>query len=192
MTEITVQVFNDLEYVKSFFENLGFSFVEKYYMNDFYFSKFNVEELKQMEYLQILNNSFLVREIKDDSCSVQLIYKKKEVDEKGQVLNEEKVRVKLDNLENALKIFNLSKINKWCELKNTTYVYKKGEIELLVQNVDDLGVFIEFEEFDSIKNLSDTEKIEYMTSYLKTFNLKFGEDYSCKKVYMKFLKKFED
>lgn len=187
MTEVTVQVFETLEKVKSVLGSAGFSFIETYYINDYYFSRFDNEELNKMKYIDILDNSFLVREIKDESCKVQLIYKKKEVDDEENVLHEEKVKLNVDSLENALKIFNFSKINNWIKLKNTTYVYKKGEIKLLVQQVEDLGLFIELEEFGSISNLRDKEKVEYMISFLKTFNLQFGEDFSCKKVYMKFL-----
>ena len=39
-----------------------------------------------------------------------------------------------------------------------------------------------------MKNLSEYEKINLMKNNLSNLGLKLGDDFSCKKVYMKFLK----
>jgi len=70
-------------------------------------------------------------------------------------------------------------------LKNNSYVYKKDEICFVVQCIKDLGIFIEYEEDDSMKNMNEKEKFNYMSKIVKQLGLKLGQNYSCKKVYMK-------
>jgi adenylate cyclase class IV len=136
----------------------------------------------------LLKNSFLVRQVISDSEKIYLCYKDKEVDKNGKVLSEEKIKVPLNNLQDTLKIFNKANINCWCSLKQTIYEFQNGSIEFLVQVVDDLGNFIEYEENETMKNLTTEQKMEQMSSQLKSLGLKLGSDFSCKKVYAKYLK----
>ena len=68
------------------------------------------------------------------------------------------------------------------------YIYNKNGMEFAVQIVDGLGVFIEYEEDESVAHLEIGEKISKMVNKLKKLNLNIGDDYSVKKVYEKFLK----
>ena len=187
-TEITVQVFNNLDEVYDILEKQKFKIVEHYILNDYYFSKFNNEQLNSLTYSEIIANSFLVREvITENEKKSQLCYKNKFIDDKGNVLAEEKVRTRVQNMEDTLKIFDLAGINCWCSLNQNMICYKKEGIEILIQIVEGLGVFIEYEEDKSMAGMSEQQKIEFMFNNLKSIGLKLGEDYSCKKVYMKFL-----
>jgi len=185
-TEITVQVFNNLDEIKSILNNLGFSIIEEYSMTDYYFSKYSADELKNFSYQDLIKNSFLVRDIKDANPKILLTYKNKELDKLGNVIGEEKIKCRLGILQNAIDIFNSAGLNNWCVLDQKIIVFKKEDICFAIQDVKDLGIFIEYEEDDSMKNLSPNEKISLMLDTLKQLNLNLGTDYSCKKVYMKF------
>ena len=74
-------------------------------------------------------------------------------------------------------------------LKQKNTYYKNGEKTIILSHVENLGDFIEVEEYPSISNLIDTEKIDILKQYINSFNFKIGSDYSCKKVYMLYLKK---
>lgn len=182
-TEITVQVFNKLEEIQKILKGSGFEMIESYQLNDWYFSKY--EDISFFGYQDLLNNSFLVRQIIDDNPQIQLCYKKKVLDENNNVVSEEKTNTTIKDLEKTLQIFKMANLNNYCVLKNNSYVYKKDEICFVVQCIKDLGIFIEYEEDDSMKNMNEKEKFNYMSKIVKQLGLKLGQNYSCKKVYMK-------
>lgn len=187
-TEITVQVFNSLNEIYDILEKQKFKIVEQYILNDYYFSKFVNQQLNSLTYPQIIANSFLVREvITENEKKSQLCYKNKTLDDKGNVIAEEKVRTKVQNLDETLKIFKLAGINRWCSLNQHIICYKKEGFEIMLQIVEGLGVFIEYEEDKSMVGMTEQQKIEFMFNNLKSIGLKLGKDYSCKKVYMKFM-----
>lgn len=187
-TEITVQVFDDINTIKNKLKNLNFLVIEKYEMTDYYYSKYSMEELKKMPYSCLIKNSLLIRDIKDSNPKIQMVYKDKILDSNNNVISEEKIKVKVDNLENTLKILDLINMTCWCNVNQNMIVYKKDNIEFAIQIIDGLGIFIEYEEDKTMSNLSEYEKINLMKNNLNSLGLNLGTDYSCKKVYMKFLK----
>ena len=63
-TEIAVQVFNSLEEIESILKNQGYEMTQTYSINDWYFSK--LENISNVKYLDLLNNSFIVRQVLTD------------------------------------------------------------------------------------------------------------------------------
>ena len=127
-------------------------------MQDWYFSKNTLEELNNFDYPTLIKNSFIVRNVIDSENKTFLCYKNKVLDDFGNVIKEEKTSVEVSNLENVLKILNSCKLTNWCYLKQDMYIFSKGEICFAVQVVEDLGIFIEYEETKCIQNLSEKEK----------------------------------
>ncbi|MBE7075308.1 MAG: hypothetical protein E7376_04950 [Clostridiales bacterium] len=185
-TEITVQVFNSIDEIKQMLMLKEFEILEEYNLNDFYFSKFSKQELNNFEYKDLLKNSFIVREVLDDNPKTLLIYKNKIVDENNIVISEEKIKIKVEDLNNILNIFEKIGLNCWCTLNQNMIVYKKDNIKFTLQNVQGLGTFIECEEDNTMAMLNEYEKINLMLNNLKSLGFEMGSDYSCKKVYMKF------
>ena len=181
-TEITVQVFNSFEEIKTILENQGFKLIENFQLNDWYFSK--IDNIESLEYIDIINNSFLVRQILTDCEKIELCYKKKEVDEFGNVIAEEKIKSSVNSLQSTIDIFVASGLNNYCVFRNNSFVYKKGEICFAIQVVDDLGIFLEYEEDRSMINMDEKQKFNYMSSIVNSLNLRIGDDYSCKKMLM--------
>ena len=187
-TEITVQVLLDINTAQKLLVKQGFKLIETFELYDYYFSKHSKNELKKLSYAQILNASFLLRKIKGNTTKLKLVYKNKTLDKFNNVVSEEKVESTIGNLNNVLKIFKLSNLNCWCELHQINYVYIKNNVSFLLQDAKDLGVFIEYEEDETMLNLTEEQKIDFMIKQLKQLNLPLGSDYSCKKVHLKFLK----
>ncbi len=188
-TEITVQVFQTKEELDKILKTQGFSVTREFDLIDYYFSKYSEKELRAFEYKDLIANSFLLRRIANDKTTDFLSYKKKQVDENGVVIAEEKLKCKIDNLEDAIKIFDNAGIGCWCNLVQHLIVYQRGKNEFAVQIIDGLGIFIEYEEDETMHQLeNEYQKIEEMVRRLKNLGLKLGNDYSCKKVFMKFKK----
>ncbi|MBQ7351679.1 MAG: hypothetical protein IJW59_02285 [Clostridia bacterium] len=188
-TEITVQVFEDVDKVKNKLINRGFKIAEEFLMIDYYYSKYSIEELKGFDYKKLLENSFLVRKVLSQSktCTL-LLYKDKVIDEDNNVIAEQKYSCDIENEEMALKIFESAKLTCWCELKQKSFVFTNDKVCFVLQDVEDLGLFIEYEEDEDIMMLNEYEKIEILLNRLKALDLNLGDNYSCKKVFMKFNK----
>lgn len=184
-TEITVQVFETRQDIHTKLLNNNFVLADKCIMQDYYFSKFETDELKNMSYKQILKNSLIVRKCGDDT---KVIYKNKEIDNDNNVICEEKISLPITDIKPAIKIFELSGLNNWCNLTQEMYLYKNDKIEFMLQVIDGLGIFIEYEEDESVANLEPKEKMNVMAESLKSLGLNIGTDFSVKKVYQKFIK----
>ncbi len=184
-TEITVQVFEDLDIIFTKLQRLGFEQVRQYQLNDWYFTHLPTDT--KIAYPTLLKNSFLVRQVIEGVEKVYLQYKDKEIDQAGNVVSEEKIKVEISNLADALKIFAKTNINCWCELQQTLYVFKHGESEFAVQAVAGLGNFIEYEADETMAEMNTPQKMDYMYAQLKNLHLNLGTDLSCKKVYLKYL-----
>ena len=185
MTEICVQAYTALEELQRKLENAGFEFVENYNNSDTYFSTLSKRDIKKLDYKALLDSSLIVRHIEGDNCDIKnLVYKKKTLDENGNVIKEIKTKLKIDDIDKAKQMFSSLGLTCWCDYINHNYEYKKGEISIIVQYVDSLGVFIEIEEFNSIKDKSEKEKSAIIKDIDNSLNLPLGSDFSCKKPYM--------
>lgn len=182
-TEITVQVFEDKESIFEKLKNLGFKIERTFELNDWYYIKDS--DISGKSYKELLSKSIVLRQIISDSSKNLICYKNKQYNEKGDVISEEKTQVKVDDIELTKRIFDLAGLNNYCSVFNFSYVFKKQSTELALQIIKDLGIFIEYEEDDSMpQNLTPQEKIAYMSDIVKSFGLKIGDNYSCKKVEM--------
>ena len=185
MTEICVQAYTTLEELQRKLENAGYEFVENYNNSDTYFSTLSKRDIKKLDYKALLDSSLIVRHIEGDNCDIKnLVYKKKTLDENGNVIKEIKTKLKIDDIDKAKQMFSSLGLTCWCDYVNQNYEYKKGEISIIVQYVDSLGVFIEIEEFNSIKDKSDKEKFGILKDIVNALKLPLGSDFSCKKPYM--------
>lgn len=182
-TEITIQVFESKEKIFEKLINLGFKIVRDFQLNDWYFTKF--DDVKQFNYQELISHSILLRQIISDTVENQICYKNKEYNEKGDVICEEKIKTKIENIEKTKQILINAGLNNYCTIFNKSYVFEKQSMQFAVQIIEDLGIFIEYEEDDSMPKFETIpEKINYMVNAVKSLGLEIGDDYSCKKVEM--------
>ncbi len=185
-TEITVQVYNSLEEIDKILTKQGFILIKKVFLQDFYFSKYSLKELQSFDYPTLIKNSCLIRNEIDLENKSYICYKNKILDNDNNVIAEKKTSCLIADFNKSLEILNKMGLTNWCNLQQDMYIYSNNKICFAVQVVKDLGIFIEYEEDDNMQDLSENEKISYMYNNLKQLKLELGNDYSCKKVYLKF------
>lgn len=183
-TEITVQVFNPKQEIESILREKGFAVTETYTMHDWYFSKHSWRKIQKLTYPKLLQRSFLVRSICGQQQKHYITYKNKMCDKKGNCLQEEKINVCVNDAEKAVTIFQKAQCTLWAEVKNVTTVYKKEHICFALQDIDGLGIFLEFEESEDMKHMSVLEKICVLSLQAQNLGLTLGNDYFCKKPYL--------
>ncbi len=185
-TEITYQVFDDISTVDAKLRAKGFSAARLFMLEDHYFSRLTMLEIAAMDYETLINNSFLVRSITQDNIlSEKLCYKQKEYDQLGNVVSEEKITASIGSSANARQIFISAGLKEWCVLMNNSCVYQKGSKEIAIQIIDGLGIFMEIEEDETMQNMSRGDKLNELIAFAKSTSIIIGEDFSCKKAYMK-------
>lgn len=188
MTEICIQVEETFEQAKAILAKSGFEFGDAFTNFDTYYTTLTSAE--DEEYQTLLKNSIVVRHIVGDNCDVKnVVYKNKTLDAHGNVIDEVKTKVKVDDIEKAKQIFKNLGLNCWCDYAVNNFEMKKGELSVDLQYVENLGTFVEIEEYPSIKSLPDTKKFAILKNIVKDLGFKMiGNDYSCKKPYMFLLK----
>lgn len=184
--ELTVQVKCTRVELENVLKTKGFKLVEQYSMKDSYFSWLKGSSIN---YYDLVKNSFLVRNIVLTDRTKQVItYKFKSFDAAGNVISEVKTETAVDNTQKAIEVFKLAGLNEWIIVEQKMSVYSNGSIEFIVEDVKDLGLFIEYE-IQNLKAGTDKEKMyKQMIAELKALQLPLGDDYSCKKAYMMFEK----
>ena len=191
-TEITVQVFEDLKDIERKLTNLGFSKTEELNIQDDYFTNLKNNSLKNASYSDLVVTSVVLRcytTLKSKTPTAMLIRKLENLDSHNSATGEEKIIKELDDAVHSRKVMTNIGCTNWVTLKQKNIYYKNGEKTIILSHVEGLGDFLEVEEYPSISNLIDTEKIDILKQYINSFNFKIGSDYSCKKVYMLYLKK---
>ena len=183
-TEITVQVFNPKQEIEAILREKEFEVTETYTMHDWYFSKHSWRKIQKLTYPKLLQRSFLVRSICGQQQKYYITYKNKMCDKKGNCLQEEKINVCVDDAEKAVTIFQKAQCTLWAEVKNASTVYKKGNVCFTLQDIDGLGIFLEFEESEDMKHMSVLEKIRILSLQAQNLGLTLGNDYFCKKPYL--------
>ena len=183
-TEITVQVFEDINALKTKLENLGYTLSCAISGEDNYFTTINKNKLKNAKYTDLMQNNIIIRSINYIFKNLQenkLIYKNKII-KNDITLSEQKFETKIDSTKGCKNILLSSGHINWINIKQTNYFYNLGEIEIVVGTVEGIPYSImEIEEYDSISKLSELEKIEKLTELAKSLNFKLGNDFSFKK-----------
>lgn len=185
-TEITTRVLMTNEELYKLLDDEGFTFEGSYEIEDTYYSSLgSKEEVKKYDYQTLISKSMIVRNVtSDDGGEQALIYKNKKFDDLGNVIGENKLRLQVEDCGRLNMILAQTGFESWCKVYNCSKWYKRGELEIIVQEVENLGTFIEIEEFESISHLSDEEKFNALIKVLDELNIKTTDEYSIKKPFM--------
>ena len=106
-------------------------------------------------------------------------------DEKGNVIGEVKSSLTIEDSKKACQLLENAGLINWMTLNQQNNFYKLGEKVVIAGNVEGLeGSFVEIEEYPSISHLNEDEKFNELSSFVDSLEMKHGEDYSCKKIYM--------
>ncbi len=185
-TEVTVKVLMTKQNLVKLLEKNGYEKTETFDLVDTYYSSLgDAEAVKNIDYQTLISKSFIVRNVVDAaSTSQKIIYKNKQFDDANNIIGETKLCTNIEETSTLNLILKSAGLKSWCEVKDHAKIYVLNEIELILQEVDNLGLFLELEEYKSIENLSNEEKFETLKNVIKDLNIKTTEEYSIKKAYM--------
>ena len=164
--EITCQVFKDILKIKEELERRGFSYKKEFWIDDTYFynkqtKKFSVKEGK-------LTDSLVVRYVNEND--------KKIICKKYDSTGIEKSVLRVEDIQEAEKHLLLLGFEKMLTLKYKNYMYENEEYIVYIQEVKDLGVFIELE----AKN-QNNKTVDGLIKFIKTMDLQAGTEFNIRK-----------
>lgn len=154
--EITGEVCHSLDEINDILTKQNFKIIRKSRIEDKYMSQF-VNQLNSDNIISILEKSVLLRKLILDGKEINKItYKDKKYDN-GILLYEEKTSVSIDSIEDAENLFlklgfkNLVNVNYNCT------VYSNDNMELAFQDVENLGMLVEYESKEDFDGKSSEE-----------------------------------
>ena len=183
--EITTRVNDSLENIDKTLKNKNFEIIRKSRIEDVYLSNFKKSPTVN-NINDILSKSILVRYLDENGN----IYKKITYKDKKYVNNalqyEEKINISIDNTQNAIKLFEKIGFEKLVTVKYDCIVYSNKKLELAFQNVENLGLLLEYENKNDFENATpeiiENEKMS-MLQEIKNLGINVSNETDIKKAY---------
>ena len=183
--EITTRVKDSLENIDKILINKNFEIIRKSRIEDVYLSNFK-NSLTDNNINNILSKSILVRYLNENGN----IYKKITYKDKKYVNNvlqyEEKINISIDNTQNAIKLFEKIGFEKLITVKYDCIVYSNKKLELAFQNVENLGLLLEYENKNDFNNATpeviNNEKTN-MLQEIKNLGIDVSNETDVRKAY---------
>lgn len=184
--EVTTRVNESLKDVEKKLKEQGFEFIRKSRIEDIYMTQ-KLDNLRKDSIIDILKNSVLIRYLLVNNKDVfkKITYKNK-VYKDDVVISEEKINVNIDDIEKAEKLFDVLGFKKLVEVKYDVIVYKKDNIELAFQDVEKLGLLLEYENEKDFEGYSDGQILQEknkMLESIRSFNIDITNEFDVKKAY---------
>lgn len=160
--EITVKVKCELNELYKILGQKGFKITDKFLLNDTYLvpEKLKIEEMSTRE---ILSHAVIIRNIIQEmpyKVINKIIFKKKEFDNEGNILNQTSISCEIKDVEEAKKLFNVLGYKEVMNIKENDFVYGKDGFELAIKDIQNGEKLIEIETVEGNQELDTIEKIK--------------------------------
>ena len=185
--EITVEVATDLDNLIMLLEGNGFILKEEYDLNDIYM--INKNDLSN-DNLDMLSKSVLLRDIiMPDKEKRFITYKYKEFNDKKEITKNGKVRVAIDDINNAKEIFERLGFTELIKVNDHLLIYANETDEFAIQLVNNKHLYIEIEDkCNYAKRFYNS--IDEMKDAIKKYNIPIKENnYFVKKAEIELMEK---
>lgn len=184
--EITVKVNNSLERVDNILKEQGFKIIRSSRIEDKYMTN-QFAKLMKDNILDILKSCVLIRFLNVNNREIfkRITYKNK-VYNGTTIISEEKINIIIDNIEKAEKLFERLGFERIVEVNYDVIVYEKNGMELAFQNVENLGLLLEYESINDYTEFSNEDIIkekEKMLDEIRKLKIDIENDYDVKKAY---------
>ena len=190
--EITVKVNNTLDEVDKILISKGFKLIRKSRVEDEYVCPNDIN-VNRENILKVLSSSVLIRYLKTkDGEFKKITYKDKKYDKNDMVISEEKINVSINDIQSAHKLFKKINFKNLVDVKYDVIVYSNNDYEFAFQNVEGLGLLLEFENENDFEGVSDeaiVNKKQKMYEIIKNYGIKVENNYDIKKAYELVMKK---
>ncbi len=183
--EITTRVMEPLDTVIQKLQNQGFQIIRKSRVEDEYLTM-QKDQIKKENILQILSTCVLLRYLNANGKIMKKITYKHKIYQNDIVMTEEKINVDCGDLESAKKLFNALNFQVLVKVSYDVIVLSNHKMELAFQNVENLGLLLEYENERDFSEESEEKIInekKHMLNEIKQLNILITDEFDVKKAY---------
>ncbi len=173
--EITCEVFDNIDKIKSVLLENGFRFIEVFTLDDIYMydkkdNRFFIKDGK-------ISDTLIIRNVGEDNKKI--VCKKRNYNAQGMEISTDKTVLKVKDIEESEKLLNALGYERYLRMIDTNYMFENDKYVAYIQEIKDLGVFLEVE----IKNTEDGEEktILDLIEYVKNIGLNIGNKFDIRK-----------
>ena len=182
--EITVKVSLELNELINYLNENNFKFHQSFRCIDSFLIK--KEKLENKLTYHDLNDCIIFRELIFKNKIIRnIVIKYKQYDDNGNIIKSKQINKEVDNFIRKKNEYlkngyvELIKMNDYC------YTFSKNMHEFIIEHVNSLGTFIEFENHNYDSNIKNGDSIEELIELFNTFNIPYDKsDYFCKKAWL--------
>ncbi len=173
--EITCEVFEEISTIVKVLEDKGFKYIEEFTLDDIYMKNDKTNEFAPKN--GRITDTLIIRYVNEDDKKI--VCKRRNHNSNGFEISTEKSVLKVMSIEEAEKHLNILGYTRFLNMIDKNYMYENDEFIAYIQDVKDLGIFIELE----AKKVENAEQnIEQLIEFVKTLNLKIGTKFDIRKV----------
>lgn len=170
-------------------QDKGFSIQEDFQMNDIYMVK-SEEDISFDNKDNLLNNYLLIRETVGKK--IMLVLKHKEVNAKKEIVKQSSIKCPITDVKMGYDFIKALNYKKIFEIKDHNVLLTNGKNEIYIQDVENLGVYIEMEQKNLLLDNNNGNTINEMIDNLNNYNLPFDHSNYFVKKSEDMLKKLDD
>ena len=159
--EVTVKIKGDIQTVCKNLESKDFRIVDEFTLNDTYFIPKDLK-IEKMTEREILAKAILIRNIRrknPDRIVKVLTFKKKEIDENGNILSQEKAEVGVEDLEDAKKFLSVIGYKEIIRIKEKDITYERDGFKVSLKDIENGDKLIETDIVLENDRLNTVEKL---------------------------------
>lgn len=184
--EVTTYVNHSLKEIDKILTKQGFKIIRSSRVEDKYLTS-SSNKLTNNNILDVLSKCILIRYlcVNEKEVFKKITYKNK-IYEGDNIISEEKISINIDNIDKAEKLFNNIQFQKIVDVNYDVIVYEKDNLEFAFQDVEGLGILLEYEhksDFESYTNEEILLEKQKMLDQIKKYNLNISDEYDVKKAF---------
>lgn len=154
--EITLRVSESLESCKNKLEEKGFKLIRESLIDDIYMTQ-KKGMLREDNIDEILRSSVLIRYLNANGKEFKKITYKNKVYEGANIVSEKKINVDCSDLNKAKELFEALNFEELVRVKYVVTVFSDGVKEFAFQEVENLGLLVEYESTKDMENYTTEE-----------------------------------
>ncbi len=191
--EITTRVTEPLNTVEEKITKLGFKKIRTSRIDDIYMCPV-VEAITKDTISNNLAKCVLIRQLDTGEQIFKMLTFKNKVFNNGMTISEEKISLDIHDVNKAKELFLALNFKELIRVKDNCIIYEKDGLELAFQQVDGLGLLLEYENVNDFEGVDD-EKIKTikkeMFLEIKNLGIQTTNELDVKKAYELIEKKIE-
>ena len=178
--EITVKIKCDLDEFYKTIKERGFEEIDHFNLDDTFFIQNNLN-IENMTTREILSKAVLVRQVTYDYKIVKLIvFKKKEFDENGNILDQQNIECNVLDTEEAKRLLKAMNYKEIMRIVENDLVFRKDNVQFAVKDVTNGDKLLEMEmgfneSFDTLTQIEEKLKELDLPVYTDNFFVKKAE-----------------